>query len=70
MTMILVGIIGSFIGSALDNSFGGAILFQWFLEMDASYIYSGQSARIRLISIIWKHEGKKNGKFKIEKKLP
>ena len=25
--MILVGIIGFFIGSALDNSFGGAILF-------------------------------------------
>ncbi len=25
--MILAGIIGFFIGSALDNSFGGAILF-------------------------------------------
>ncbi len=25
--LILVGIIGFFIGSALDNSFGGAILF-------------------------------------------
>ncbi len=27
MIMILVGIVGFFIGSTLDNSFGGAILF-------------------------------------------
>ncbi len=37
--MILVGIIGFFVGATLDNSFGGAILFSMIAGM-ACIVYS------------------------------